>query len=476
MKQKLTLVIILLFLTSAVQAQRIAVFGSGTLFEALENPSIGILKSDCNLVQFNCFIPSFTADARVFGDADTLLRNHALNNSKTLYHIPPLPNSQKVNYGIGTASINWIAAKILLDYRTHSELLVDVSSKAYGTANGKNEAVSAFNSNNLEPGSYPNQFITNSYGAAYTQIAFGYSRSINELLTAGIKLGYVSGINYADIKFTNTQMDIQQSLSTPEENELYLSLTGTSRLLGKTDSVTAGHFLPNFKNPGFTFSAGVNAQFNEEWQASLYVKDAGFINWEDINREKIYDGRRYINGILLSDYSIDSVKNLLKFNDTTITQKHFRTSLPARLEGGVSGLLLPYLRSSFFVSMPLYNWQSDLAIINDFFYENYHFLLQAQYNTNNAFQVGTHVMIKSRVCDFIIGSDNLLGTIKLAKASNQHTQYYYDSRTTGNVNFGLVFKFGKCYYAETATYIPMDDKKKSRTARRRVQRTKDFGE
>ncbi|POY35411.1 hypothetical protein C3K47_15225 [Solitalea longa] len=476
MKQRLTLIITLLLLSSAVFAQRIAVFGSGTLFESLENPAIRVLKSDCNLVQFNCFIPSFTADTRIFGDADTLLRNNALNKSRTLYHIPPLANPQNVNYWVGTTSINWIAAKILLDYRTHSELLIDVSSKAYGTGNIKNEAVSTFNSNNLEVGSYSNQFVTNSYGGAYTQVAFGFSRSINDFLTAGIKLGYASGINYGDLKFTNTRMDIQQSLNEPEENELFLSLTGSSKLLGKTDSLTANHFLPNFKNPGFTFSAGVNAQFNEDWEASLYVKDAGFINWNDFNREKVYDGRRYINGILLKDYSVDSVKNLLKFNDTTITQKHFRTSLPARLEGGVSGKILPYLRSSFFVSMPLQNWQSDLAIINDFFYKNYHFLLQAQYNTNNAFQVGTHFMIKSRVCDFIIGSDNLLGTIKLIKAANDDTFYYYDSRTTANVNFGVVFKFGKCYYAETATYIPMDDKKKSRTARRRVQRTKDFGE
>lgn len=85
-------------------------------------------------------------------------------------------------------------------------------------------------------------------------------------------------------------------------------------------------------------------------------------------------------------------------------------------------------------------------------------------------------MIKTKVVDFVVGSDNLLGSIKLAKAANEDTQYYYDSRTTANVNFGLVFKFGKCYYSETAISIPMDDKSISRRDRRRVARTRSMGE
>lgn len=475
-RKSIALLSLLLLAYSFASAQRLSVFGTGTMFEALENPAVGVLNRNCNLFQFNCFIPSVAADGRYFGDADTLVRNYGLNGSKAIYNWPPLDNPQKLNYGVAVGSINWLTAKVMLDYRTGSELLIEMSTKGYGSGDLKNEAISAFNKGNLGVGSYPNQFLTNSYGSSYTQVAFGYRRDINDFLSAGIKLGYVSGINYGDLQFTNTRMDIQQSLSTPDENQLYLSLTGTSKLLGKTESFEAKDFLPNFKNPGLTISAGVNGRINDDWEASLYLKDAGFINWKDNNKAKIYDGRRYINGVLLKDYSSDSLKTLLKFNDTTATTEHFRTSLPARLEGGVSGYITHYLRSAVFVSMPLKDLQTDIALINDFYYKDYHFILQAQYNTHNTFQVGTHIMIKSPIVDFIVGSDNLLGTIKLAKAANEDTEYYYDSRTTANVNFGLVFKFGKCYYSETAVSVPMDDKRVSRRDRKRVARTRAMGE
>lgn len=94
-RKPIALLALLILVCSYVSAQRISVFGTGTMFEALENPAIGVLNRNCNTVQLNCFIPSINADGRYFGDADTLLRNYGLNGSRAIYNRPPLDDPQK---------------------------------------------------------------------------------------------------------------------------------------------------------------------------------------------------------------------------------------------------------------------------------------------------------------------------------------------------------------------------------------------
>ncbi|SMO81439.1 DUF5723 family protein [Solitalea koreensis] len=472
-KNKLTfLLFCFLFVAAQVKAQRIATYGTNTLFEAIDNPSVAVLNKDFKNFAFNFLVPSISGDLRVWGDADSLMRNNILNQGQGIFNAS-LAKPQHYNIGFSSYAINLISAKYLLNIRTGTELMLDVSSRGYAYGKAKNDAVSSINSDNLHPGSYTDQYITNSYGAAYNQIAVGLHRKFNESIALGVKVGYVSGVNYSDINITRSQMDVLKSSNLPDQNMLYLSLRGKERLLGKTDSINVNHFLPNFKNPGFTATIAMTAKLSETMDASINLRDIGFITWKEFNREKVFDGRRYINGTYAPDFSRKNILDLITFNDTTITKKKITTYLPARLEMGLNNRLMPFWRSAVFVSVPVQNLQSDIAWLNDFNYEQFHFILQGQYNTNNSFTIGTHFTIQAPWIDFMMGSDNLFGTYKLIKDA-RNTAYRYTSQTSAQFNFGVAFKLGRGFYSENASYIPITDSKSDQKVRKRVQKTKDY--
>jgi hypothetical protein len=450
-------------------------FGTRTLFEAQDNPSIGTL-SNCKTFEANMLMPSLYTNTLLFGPADTLLRNALINNSKTIYNMTPLANPQALNYVEENSVVRWVSAKILLDIYTGSELLVDISTHVIGFGTLKNEAISFSNPDNISGGTHTGTYVTNSYAMTYTQMALGYRREINKHLALGGKAGYVSGIYYTGLNITNNILTVEQIEDTEEIGVTY-SMRGSYKNLGLSDETHIRNYLPNGFNPGFTFSFGASGQIDERWSYSAYIKDIGAIWWRNNNKVNNYDGSNYVENEPLNSFDSEQIADLIT---TTGPQYHtddvYKTSLPTTFGGGVSAIITDYLKGSFALSAPLTRHQSQTQFvwIADLFYKNNHVRLQPQVNTKSGFQFGVNYMLKARNLDFIMGTDDIYGLVQGIRMGTRNP-YYYDSKTVINFNFGMVFNFGNCYYSQNTSYIPVGgDGGYDSVMKRKVKRTNGY--
>ncbi|HYK76107.1 MAG TPA: hypothetical protein VEV16_03960, partial [Daejeonella sp.] len=148
------------------------------------------------------------------------------------------------------------------------------------------------------------------------------------------------------------------------------------------------------------------------------------------------------------------VKNQL---DKVMTQDPDPGKYLSLINGKAEALLskdFGFYQPNFILSKNLFYPGGDIAVVNNFRYNQFVLAASAGYNTNNYLQIGGQFMVKSPNAEFFIGSDQLLKTYQLSKSLIQ--QVNGNGYLGAAFYLGLAFKFGPVLeHRSNASYIPV---------------------
>ena len=200
---------------------------------------------------------------------------------------------------------------------------------------------------------------------SYHELSVGYTRAIDEQLSVGGRLKYLSGVFAAKTKFSKFELTTsreQWTFDVDGEADLAFPLKMTPDQNGAiaTDSIEwkemtaaeiVGRTLIGFHNPGAAIDLGAEYKIDENFKVSASVTDLGFIVWSK-DASKLHAENKYeyngfevefndfFDGINLSDKFgdvVDSVKNA--FSSHT-SDKNFVTGVHPNIY--VGGEFTPY--------------------------------------------------------------------------------------------------------------------------------------
>ena len=182
---------------------------------------------------------------------------------------------------------------------------------------------------------------------SYHELSLGYTRALDEQLTIGGRLKYLSGVFGAKTKFSKFDVTTgRDQWAFDVDGEAYLSfplkMNPDKNGAIAVDSIESkemsaleivGRTLIGFHNPGAAIDLGAEYKIDENFKVSASVTDLGFIIWsKDANKlsaknQYEYNGfevefNDFFDGINLSDrFSdvVDSVKNAFSSHTTTKT-------------------------------------------------------------------------------------------------------------------------------------------------------------
>ncbi len=124
----------------------------------------------------------------------------------------------------------------------------------------------------------------------FHELAFGYGRDINEKLSIGLRIKFLSGI--AGIDMDNISASL---LTTTDSLYLYvpafnINTTGLDLIDGSGDIFKAA---TAFNNTGFALDIGAHYQITDKIDVSLAVNDIGGINWLNDTRQFQFSEVKY---------------------------------------------------------------------------------------------------------------------------------------------------------------------------------------
>lgn len=300
-------------------------------------------------------------------------------------------------------------------------------------------------------------------GYNYMEIAFGFSRQINDAWRAGITAKYLAGIagirsNQFDVAIDNYKKDDKYVMNVKTKAEILASvpLDITYDEDGYVDDFESsddfsGNLKP-FKNGGFSIDMGALWQPNERLQVGASIIDLGFIKWKSATHRFVAENDFEFSGINIDqnikDYDYenensywsnlqDSISEAIKFkhddSGTTFKTK-LRTQIVATARyspnswftaGAVSrmfwvdGKIKPHLSVNAAVKA-----KSALT-----------YMLSAGVNPGGYVNVGTGLQLQGGPLQFYILTDDAFDAIRLNKAR------------AVNVRFGFNILLGRKSYA-----------------------------
>jgi outer membrane protein OmpA-like peptidoglycan-associated protein len=173
----------------------------------------------------------------------------------------------------------------------------------------------------------PNNFDLSKLGldlTAYSEYALGYSRQINEQLTVGGKVKFLSGLGKASLKNSNTKISASLDKWNVQLNgTLDVALPGDLYIEDHLDSVSytapaaVGDFLKS-SGAGGAIDIGAEFKIMDQLTLSAAITDIGFISWNN-NLQNIsykadytFDGLGDLNDQDLGEFNFDTILNALK--------------------------------------------------------------------------------------------------------------------------------------------------------------------
>lgn len=206
---------------------------------------------------------------------------------------------------------------------------------------------------------------------AYSELGVGYQRKVNEKLSFGGRIKYLSGILNASAYFDDVSIEINPDSSTFSSNSKVTAQDyGVSEFfLEGADLPGEKNAIPNFNNMGVGFDFGVNYKVSNNLSFSFNAIDLGAISWKngrykvsDPNSDSDYDGveleklHKDSAGIL---EVFEGVQGMFEFNEE---RKNYSTNLPAQIYLGGE-----YILNDRFVFNGLFSGR----VMNKKFYPSY---------------------------------------------------------------------------------------------------------
>lgn len=270
---------------------------------------------------------------------------------------------------------------------------------------------------------------------SYMEYAVGYNRKMNEKLTVGGRIKFLSGI--ANVHMEKSELGITTNAET-----FALTIDGsvavnTSGIKPFYDSLTPSNYNPskkafNFSNRGFALDLGVNYQLTEKIRLSASVIDLGSIQWKTENANFTSSSVNYtFNGVYVNDFLNDSTTTFGdKLSDTLqslFSQQEdassYRTGLYTRFYVGGNYAF----HKSFNVGATLFNeifnskYRAGLLLsanvkVNNWFAATVNYSMYARSFTN----LGFGFTVKGGPVQWFVVSDNVLGFMFPQASKNFH--------------------------------------------------------
>lgn len=270
---------------------------------------------------------------------------------------------------------------------------------------------------------------------SYMEYAVGYNRKMNEKLTVGGRIKFLSGI-------ANVHMEKSELGITTNSETFALTIDGsvavnTSGIKPFYDSLTPSNYNPskkayNFSNRGFALDLGVNYQMTEKIRLSASLIDLGSIQWKTENANFQTSSVNYtFNGVYVNDFLNDSTTTFGdKLSDTLqslFSQQEnassYRTGLYTRFYIGGNYAF----HKSFNVGATLFNeifnskYRAGLLLsanvkLNNWFAATVNYSMYARSFSN----LGFGFTVKGGPVQWFVISDNVLGFMFPQASKNFH--------------------------------------------------------
>jgi hypothetical protein len=439
--KRLTLALIILLLSNITFAQQYSLYNTGTLFDSFENPSQRAFQPDSSRqFAFNFFIPSLGFNAALGGPATSTVRSLIFDDAVSSSDL--VLGRNKTSRAFAHMNTYLLMLRMYTSVRKNKELGVSWQLRSDNQATVTNESIAIFDSFNLfEQSSLSGIFNDKGYSQNYHQISltFGqdlqYRKDYDRVIGVGLKLSYLSGIAYNDIKITSSTLAIDKAA-----DNFNLDLKGKiRRTFVNEDEIGKKTFLPSFKNPGLGFSASFNTHLPKGWYILGNLKDIGFIKWN--KKSYVHNLDR---NITIENASADDADNRLDDEldiDYVYTQKGFITPTNGKAEFLINKNM-GFYQPNLLLSKNIFYAGGDVALMNNFSYNKLNFSLSTVYNTSKILQVGSQFMVKSPNTEFYIGSDQLYKSIQEIKALSRDDKTLFHGYPGTSFYIGFAAKFG----------------------------------
>lgn len=433
MKHFLVLFLFTVF-CNVVKSQDVSLLHSGTLFNSLENPVESSFTNEYSRkYATNWFFPSFNGTFKLKGEVENPIKDIIFNNKTETSSFIQTEGNNKLDL-----SLNYYLLQFKIFYTANykREIGFGIQFRNEGFTNIQNSSIAFLNKrSDFNQGNYTDLFNNEIENQSFWQYGFTYRENYNDRLAFGIKWSVLSGSSYSKGIVSSSDLNVDGINYQVGIDGSYISSFGLKKPELKT-------FVPSLKNLGSAISLGTSYILKNGMYITAHIKDLGFIKWNKNTDHYLFNENFSI------DYAQGEKPNSALYNNLSEvlnrnTHKGKSTSyLYPKAEFAISktyNQYHPVLAFNKYVTRE--EWM--LAFLNNFNYGRANFGINAIYESNAGFNIGTLFMIKSYNTEFYIGTEKLLSSYYLAKGYIKKDAQIGKSPTQMNAFIGLNIKFGK---------------------------------
>lgn len=445
--------IIFIFLPLFSIAQNISLNHTGTQFDGFENPVQQSFQKDLSRKYAVTLFPHINAFVYFKGDAESVFKKFLFTRILSGNAIGNLDQG-KTNHLIFNAN-NYLANfKIFMGRDYNRELGFSLQLKDEGEAMVTNETFAILgNYRNFTKPVYINPFNSSGFNQSYWQLGVTYRENYNDKWGFGAKLSLLNGLIY-------NRANVYSSELTVNGNSTYdVKAKGTYTSSFGFNKLDFNYLLPNLKNIGAAVSLAAAYQTPSGYYFTANLKDAGFIRWGKKTANYTFDTTVSNLDPQAADVSKEFFDAVQKDANSTEIKKAFYSKINTKLEVAASkqfGFYKPVLVAS----KSVFNPQGQFALINNFRKNAFVFSLNAIYDRQSKFNLGSQLMVKSANMEFYAGSEELFPTYYLGKSYITKNENIGKGAPRANFYMGINVKFGeKVQSIGNAEFIPgLNDK------------------
>lgn len=402
--KKIYIIILLSIIYKATFAQQYALFGTNTMFDAFENPAQKSFTLDSSRkFSSNFFLPGLALNGANQGEANFITRKliqEQVNDTRSL-----TLGTGNQNHAFANSNIYIATFRIFQSYKYQKEMGFSWQIRSDTQFDYQNEIPAVFDSYTRFPSNKELYGIFNSsgYQQNYHQFSFTYRENWDKYLAFGIKASVLSGISYIEGNISDSYLFVDD-----DANKLTIGLAGNySSTITDTIKVNKNTFVPNFKNPGLSFSFGTNYKTKSGLFIMANIKDVGFIWWRNSPQSNALNTYKTFDNIANNQSNTNQeIREIFKLDKTP---QKFVTPTNAKIDVYLSkdyGLYKPGLA----ISKNLFYNGGDIAFINTFNYNDFSASITPLYNLNKIFMVGLQGKYQTKNFEIFAGTDNLIKT------------------------------------------------------------------
>lgn len=462
--KKFLFVLIFLVLHTCVHAQQFSQYFTGTLYDGLENPAQKTFIPDSSRkVAFNLFIPNFSADVMLTGNAQAAVKRRAFFYDYDGYNLPLTIGQNKFNRINTDVSAYAFMLKTYTSLNGDQEFGIFFKTTAEGRGIFTDESIQILANNHLFNNDTYTDILNDKFNyQVYHELGVSYRGNITDDFALGIKLSGLMGVLYNKVNIYNSAINFDRA-----NDRAFLSMTGSYYASFEPGKFSKNDLLPSTQNPGAAISFGATYTTPQQVHLQFNLKNLGFIHWSSLSSRGDFSNTGVINGLSERGAEDSIYTTTVALFQSSPYKGSFTTPTNAHIEFAASKTYpiteqIKYT-PALILSKELFYTGFTAAMVNHLNYHNFTGTLTGTYDDYHIFNLGGQLMIKSPNAEFFIGCDRLLESYSLAWAGlkKNPTQTAKIGQYSGaNFFMGFSLKIGALIeHPANASDIPMGDRR-----------------